>query len=73
MDLVDSDSSADGPEDVEEFEDAPESFIIEDDMFIDNTRSTKIQRLSTFVFFQIADFLKAFSTIHWALLIIEMF
>ncbi|XP_043279673.1 FAS-associated factor 1 [Venturia canescens] len=45
VDLVDSDSSADGPEDVEEFEDAPESFIIEDDMFIDNIRSTKIQRL----------------------------
>lgn len=46
---MDSDSSADGPEDVEEFEDAPESFIIEDDMFIDNIRSTKIQRLSTFI------------------------
>lgn len=46
VDLADSDSSVDGPEDVEEFEDAPESFIIEDDMFIDNVRSTKIQRLS---------------------------
>ena len=45
VDLVDSDGSVEGPDDSDDFEDAPESFIIEDDMFIDNVRSTKIQRL----------------------------
>ncbi|XP_024936165.1 FAS-associated factor 1 isoform X2 [Cephus cinctus] len=45
VDLVDSNSSADEPEDTEEFEDAPDSFSVEDDIFIDNIRSTKIQRL----------------------------
>lgn len=44
--IIDSDSSTDEIEDVEEFEDAPESFIIEDDIFIDNVRPPKIQRLS---------------------------
>ncbi|KAK0075269.1 hypothetical protein PV325_009280 [Microctonus aethiopoides] len=43
--IIDSDSSTDEIEDVEEFEDAPESFIIEDDIFIDNVRPPKIQRL----------------------------
>ncbi|XP_047351443.1 FAS-associated factor 1 isoform X1 [Vespa velutina] len=44
VELIDSDSSIDEPEDVEEF-DVPESFNVEDDIFIDNIRSTKIQRL----------------------------
>lgn len=42
MDLIDSDSSA------EEFEDASESFNVEDDIFIDNVQSMKIQHLSKF-------------------------
>lgn len=45
VDLVDSDNSADDAEDVEEFEDVPESFEVEDDIFIDNVTTTKIQRL----------------------------
>ncbi|XP_011298311.1 FAS-associated factor 1 [Fopius arisanus] len=45
VDLVNSDSSADENEDVEEFEDAPGSFIIEDDQFIDNITPAKILRL----------------------------
>lgn len=44
IELIDSDSSIDEPEDVEDF-DIPESFNVEDDIFIDNIRSTKIQRL----------------------------
>lgn len=40
VDLVDSDSS------VEEFEDASESFNVEDDMFIDNLGSKKMEPLS---------------------------
>ncbi|XP_044589997.1 FAS-associated factor 1 [Cotesia glomerata] len=43
--IVESDSSADEAEDAEEFEDVPESFIIEDDIFIDNILPTKFQRL----------------------------
>ncbi|XP_014295657.1 FAS-associated factor 1 [Microplitis demolitor] len=43
--IVDSDSSVDEAEDTEEFEDVPESFIIEDDIFIDNVLPTKFQRL----------------------------
>lgn len=39
VDLIDSDSSA------EEFEDASESFNVEDDIFIDNVQSMKIQHL----------------------------
>lgn len=45
VDLVDSDSSAEENEDAEEFEDAPESFIIEDDLFIDNVSPAKFERL----------------------------
>lgn len=42
VDLVDSDSSIDDADDVEEFEDAPELFTVDDDdIFIDNVRSTK--------------------------------
>ncbi|XP_015178994.1 PREDICTED: FAS-associated factor 1 isoform X1 [Polistes dominula] len=44
VELIDSDSSIDEPEDIEEF-DVPESFNVEDDIFIDNITSTKIQRL----------------------------
>lgn len=43
VDLVDSESSDN--DDIEEFEDAPESFLIEDDIFIDNISTPKIQRL----------------------------
>ncbi|XP_072762717.1 FAS-associated factor 1 isoform X2 [Anoplolepis gracilipes] len=45
IDLIDSDSSIDEPEDVEEFEDVPETFTVEDDIFIDDVKSTKIERL----------------------------
>lgn len=45
VDLVDSDSS------VEEFEDASESFNVEDDIFIDNLGSRKIEPLSKFCWF----------------------
>ncbi|XP_063989568.1 FAS-associated factor 1 [Diachasmimorpha longicaudata] len=45
VDLVDSESSADDNEDADEFEDAPEAFIIEDDLFIDNISPAKILRL----------------------------
>lgn len=41
VDLVDSDASS-----VEEFEDASESFNVEDDMFIDNLGSKKMEPLS---------------------------
>jgi len=44
--LIDSDSSIDEPEDVEEFEDVPETFTVEDDIFIDDVKSTKVERLS---------------------------
>ncbi|KAG7201589.1 hypothetical protein KM043_004333 [Ampulex compressa] len=44
LELIDSDSSVDEA-DVEEFEDVPESFNAEDDIFIDEVTSTKIQRL----------------------------
>nr|XP_012222089.1 PREDICTED: FAS-associated factor 1 isoform X2 [Linepithema humile] len=45
IDLIDSDSSVDEPEDVEEFEDVPEPFNVEDDIFIDDVKSTKVERL----------------------------
>ncbi|XP_014469336.1 PREDICTED: FAS-associated factor 1 isoform X2 [Dinoponera quadriceps] len=45
VNLVDSDSSIDEPEDVEELEDITESFNVEDDIFIDDVKSTKIERL----------------------------
>ncbi|XP_012278050.1 FAS-associated factor 1 [Orussus abietinus] len=45
VDLVDSDTSEEEQEDGEEFEDATESFNVEDDIFIDHIPSTKIQRL----------------------------
>ncbi|XP_020281775.1 FAS-associated factor 1 [Pseudomyrmex gracilis] len=45
IDLVDSDSSIDEQEDVEEFEQFPEPFNVEDDIFIDDVKSTKIERL----------------------------
>ncbi|XP_015118560.1 FAS-associated factor 1 [Diachasma alloeum] len=45
VDLVDSDSSAEDNEDADEFEDAPESFIIEDDLFVDNISPAKFLRL----------------------------
>ncbi|GAB1860812.1 Fas-associated factor 1 [Camponotus japonicus] len=45
VDLIDSDSSIDEPEDVEEFEDVPETFTVEDDIFIDDVKSTKVERL----------------------------
>lgn len=44
--MIDSDSSIDEPEDVEEFEDVPETFTVEDDIFIDDVKSTKVERLS---------------------------
>lgn len=44
IDLAGSDSSVDEADDVEEF-DVPESFNIEDDIFVD-FKSTKIERLS---------------------------
>lgn len=46
VNLVDSDSSIDEPEDVEELEDITESFNVEDDIFIDDVKSTKVERLS---------------------------
>ena len=45
VDLIDSDSSIDEPEDVEEF-DVPEEFTGDDDIFIDDVKPTKIERLS---------------------------
>ncbi|XP_034939481.1 FAS-associated factor 1 isoform X2 [Chelonus insularis] len=42
---VESDSSGNEIDDTEDFEDAQESFIIEDDIFIDPVRSTKPQHL----------------------------
>ncbi|EZA56540.1 FAS-associated factor 1 isoform X3 [Ooceraea biroi] len=45
VDLIDSDSSIDEPEDAEEFEDASEPFNVEDDIFIDDVKSTKVERL----------------------------
>lgn len=45
VDLIDSDSSVDEPEDVEEF-DVPEEFTGDDDIFIDDVKPTKIERLS---------------------------
>jgi len=45
VDLVDSDSSIDEPEDAEEF-DVPEEFTGDDDIFIDDVKPTKIERLS---------------------------
>ncbi|KAL6264814.1 hypothetical protein P5V15_004909 [Pogonomyrmex californicus] len=45
VDLIDSDSSIDEPEDVEEFEDVPEEFTGDDDIFIDDVKPTKIERL----------------------------
>ena len=47
VDLIDSDSSIDEPEDVEEF-DVPEEFTGDDDIFIDDVKPTKIERLSEF-------------------------
>ncbi|EGI70162.1 PREDICTED: FAS-associated factor 1 isoform X1 [Acromyrmex echinatior] len=44
VDLIDSDSSIDEPEDVEEF-DVPEEFTGDDDIFIDDVKPTKIERL----------------------------
>lgn len=43
VDLVDSDTSS-----VEEFEDASESFNIEDDIFIDNVETKKVEPLSMY-------------------------
>lgn len=43
VDIADSDNS--DIEDIEEFEDTPGSFLIEDDIFIDNISTKKIQRL----------------------------
>lgn len=45
VDLVESDNSADDAEDIDEFEDAPELFTAEDDIFVDTVKSTKIERL----------------------------
>lgn len=47
VDLIDSDSSIDEPEDVEEF-DVPEEFTGDDDIFIDDVKPTKVERLSEF-------------------------
>ncbi|XP_028050119.1 FAS-associated factor 1 isoform X3 [Monomorium pharaonis] len=44
VDLVDSDSSIDEQEDVEEF-DVPEEFTGDDDIFIDDVKPTKVERL----------------------------
>ncbi|XP_071557811.1 FAS-associated factor 1 isoform X2 [Temnothorax nylanderi] len=44
VDLIDSDSSIDEPEDVEEF-DVPEEFTGDDDIFIDDVKPTKVERL----------------------------
>jgi hypothetical protein len=49
VDLIDSDSSIDEPEDAEEFEDVSEPFNVEDDIFIDDVKSTKIERLSKYM------------------------
>lgn len=43
VDLIDSDASS-----VEEFEDASETFNVEDDIFIDNLTSKKIEPLSKY-------------------------
>lgn len=43
VDIADSDNS--DIEDIEEFEDTPGSFLIEDDIFIDNISTTRVQRL----------------------------
>lgn len=46
VDLVDTDSSVEEQEDGEDFEDAPETFQVDDDIFIDHVQPTKIQHLS---------------------------
>lgn len=46
VNLIDSDSSIDEPEDAEELDDVNETFNVEDDIFIDDVKSTKIERLS---------------------------
>lgn len=45
VDLADTDSSVGEVESVEDFEDIPESCNVEDDIFIDNIQSTRIQYL----------------------------
>ncbi|OXU24214.1 hypothetical protein TSAR_001469 [Trichomalopsis sarcophagae] len=45
VDLVDTDSSVEEQEDGEDFEDAPETFQVDDDIFIDHVQPTKIQHL----------------------------
>lgn len=49
MDLADTDSSVGEVESVEDFEDIPESCNVEDDIFIDNIQSTRIQYLSELI------------------------
>lgn len=56
VDLVDSDSSIDDAEDVEEFEDVPETYNVEDDVFTDDIRTTKIERLSGYMYYDIKIF-----------------
>lgn len=34
---------------MEEFEDVPEPFNVEDDIFIDDVKSTKVERLSEYI------------------------
>ncbi|XP_058789619.1 FAS-associated factor 1 [Phymastichus coffea] len=45
IDLVDTDSSIDDQEDGEDYEDAPESFQVDDDIFVEHVQSAKIQHL----------------------------
>lgn len=45
VDLIDSDTSIEDQDDNDDFDDTPDSFNVEDDIFIDNIRPTKIQRL----------------------------
>lgn len=48
VDVIDTDSSADEQDDGDDFEDAPESFQVDDDIFIDNVQPTKTLQLSKF-------------------------
>lgn len=43
--MVDTDSSIDDQEDGEDFGDAPESFQVDDDIFVEHVQPAKIQHL----------------------------
>lgn len=49
VDLIESDSSLDDLEENEDYEDAPESFQVDDDIFVDHVVPPKTQNLSKFL------------------------